>query len=194
MAVFGFEGIGGSHDYDSTSYSHCCKFTSGSDAAGATVTNISCYMRGESGTINVKAAIWPTTAGGAKIAESGVVSVTTTAGWKDFALSGVIAASTAYWLGVIASGNHRYYYDAGDANQRLAQYTVSYPTVPDPWDTLNEAYAAYKMSVHADYTPVAAGQPYVSRVQQVAGMKSWNRSLIAKKFQDRVPVPVIRRF
>ena len=38
----------------------------------------------------------------------------------------------------------------------------------------------------------AAGQPYVSRVQAVAGMNSWTRQ--AKAFSERMPIPILRRF
>jgi hypothetical protein len=150
---FGFTGIGGSNDYDTTSYTHCCKFTA---TESGTVTNIGIYMRGVSGTINVKAAIWNAAASGALLGQSGVVSVTTTAQWWNFTISATITAGTAYWLGEISSGNHRYYYDAGAANQWLAQWTVTYPTFPDPWDAASETYAARKMSIYANYT-VAGG-------------------------------------
>lgn len=38
----------------------------------------------------------------------------------------------------------------------------------------------------------AEGQPYVSRVQQIAGMSSWTRQL--NQYRKRFPIPVMRRF
>jgi hypothetical protein len=153
IGYFGYTGVGGSNNYDGTGYSHCCKFTA---PENANVTRISVYMRGESGTINVIASIWDGAASGALLSSSSAVSVTTSVDWWNFTVFASVVSGQTYWLGVEASGNHRYYYTSGAANQWVAQWTISYPTVPNPWDSLSESYQAYQMSIYATYDNGAA--------------------------------------
>jgi len=55
------------------------------------------------------------------------------------------------------------------------QSSLTYPTWPTPTATLSTSGNARSLSVYCTYTPAGppTGQPYISRVQGVQGMRSW---------------------
>lgn len=98
-----------------------------------------------------------------------------------------MTANTAYCIEVNdkdVTSVISYGLDVSPADDGNAFYTfdLSSWTVETGWDGCFYVYGE---------APAAGGQPYVSRVQQVAGMNSWSRQV--NQARNRFPVPVIRR-
>lgn len=154
MATFGKTTVGGSSVGQGLDRPHGTKYTSPSDANGATVTKLTAYIKGFSSTINVKGLIYTSAGTLVGNAISTPTSVTTTEGWYDFNFTNpvIIQANTVYLLWIVCDGNESIYYDVGVLGDYMVDTTNSYASPTDVTDMIGAN--TYNMSIYATYTPV----------------------------------------
>ena len=123
------------------------KATSGADAEGAVIENITWYGHADAGTVNVKAVL--VSESRTIIAVSNTLTVDTTAAWhvSTFDVLPKIEANTIYYLGLIPTGYLRFYYnyvyDTG-----LYDSSNSYSSPTDPTDA---TVTNWQFSIYATY-------------------------------------------
>jgi len=150
--TFGYTTIGSQTGWWGGSALTACKFTSPSNLG--TITQISVYMAAYSGTVNAKACLYADNSGvpGALLATSSeVTGIGTTYSWVNFTINYAGSPNTVYWLGCEANGNWQIAWDTGSTNQQAYQYSMAYPTFPNPWTT-ETGYTSYMQSIYASYT------------------------------------------
>ena len=93
--------------------------------------------------------------------------------WVTISTSSVtITQGEYYWLGLQHDVNGGMvkgdYVEPGYSKYR----EQSYGAFPDPFGT-PDGDQPYKYSIYCTYTTTAVGQPYISRVQNITGMRTW---------------------
>ena len=95
--------------------------------------------------------------------------------WKTltFATPPTLSPDTEYVLMLISNAAFHFYYSAGDANQGHYDTSNSFTSPTDPTDA---SHNNNKYSIYCTYTAGGApsGQPYISRVQHISGMQTFN--------------------
>jgi hypothetical protein len=160
VATFGFTSIG-SDDTGLTNPAGC-KFVA---PASGTITSIYVYIS-NIGVIGepIRCAVYSDSSGspGAKLAESSETAVPALSLWYPCVLSLAITNGVTYWLMAwgIQGTKHN---TPGDVTDQAAYMTGNtYPTWPDPFN--ESAFLDRKMSIYAEYTPAATGQPAIKRL------------------------------
>ena len=169
MATFGKTNIGSSSTAYNTGNKRGSKFTL---SENGTVTDINIYATNTKE--NVKFAIYADSAGSpSALKYADDTGQTMVNGWNT--KSGLSVALTAgdYWLCWSISGSDiTFYYDAGPRAWNTHVYADAFP---DPFGTPSSDNTRLH-SIYCTYTPegAPAGQPYISRVQQISGMQTFN--------------------
>jgi len=167
MATFGKTTIGGS---TSPGYSPVAAYCIYNLSEAGDVSKVTFYT---GGTCNMKMAIYDVSGGVPNnlLATSNPVAIGSSFAWVDFPLTISLAAGD-YALCWLFDATNYFKYDAGSTNQH-GYKAATYPTFPNPYGT-PAANQAWAVSIYATYTPSVGGQPYISRVQQIAGMQTYN--------------------
>ena len=180
--TFGYTSIGATQGGDE-SWTNASKFTLSEDG---TVTAMSVYSDATSGTIRV--AIYDDDGAGGDPGTRKYLSGTQaqTVAWKTWSSLSVVLGAGDWYLALEQTVPF-YRYDSGGIFKQ--GYGMA-----NPFGTVNQS-GTNKISIYATYTAAgAAGQPYISRVQRIPGMQNWGGNRATKNFQNRFPIPVIRRF
>lgn len=115
--------------------------------------------------------------------------------WNELAVASEgLTSGTFYALCWQLKSSHGGYYKAGGTKQAWQSGAHTYGVFPADWVTSGQSNFDREYSIYATYTPGAppAGQPYISRVQRVTGMRSWGGiSSISNRFPDFKPRTVI---
>lgn len=145
--TFGNTNIGGSSAATANVICSYYPTTEGSDVSKLTMYNLQDAGNTVAGAIYTDSGTYPNT----KVAEdSGNTSGTGANAWLDVNITATLSGSTNYWLCTWGSDSRTIFWDAGSANQYVAQ-GMSFETWEDPFSGGGTQFAR-ALSVYATYT------------------------------------------
>ena len=189
MATFGKTSIGGTTDqWTSADWAVACKFTLNENSS---VESMTVYMYSYGG--NIRLGIYDHDAvnnrpNNLKGQTDSRYIQSTGYTWETFTFSTPINLDAGtYWLAVITDADFYSAYDAGTTNQSGGHTNAYADGFLESWGSVI-SYASREWSLYATYTATGAlGQPYISRVQQISGMQTFNPIHALKPLIRRMP-------